>query len=326
MPTPYAPEPDVAGGRRQGALVVVFLVLSLVALYLPGAAQKQVAWALRASVLRPFIVLQDRLADGRRTRQAVEAVQAQLDSLTAHLATQGALVAENRALRAMLALRPRLGPEFRAASLLRSGTAGSESMFILDVGLRDGVREGAPVLDSHGLVGVVREVRPRTSVGIDWTHPDFRASAMLADGSGFGVVETLRGRHREDDRLVLNGTAFYEIAPEGMLVLTSGLGGVFPRGIPIGTIEGVAEAEGRWRKSYWLRPRVHPAAVSHVMVETGPGVRDLSGVWMEDRVAPDSASRADGAPPVRPLGAPPQRDTASAGARQPADTTGGGAR
>ena len=305
MPPPYAPEPDVAGGRRQGTLAIVFVVLSLVSLYLPAAGQQQVAWALRASVLRPFIVLQDRLAEARLRRQEVDAVQAQLDSLTALLATQGALVDENRALRAMLALRPRLGPGFRAASLLRSGTAGSESMFILDVGLRDGVREGAPVVDRHGLVGVVREVRPRTSVGIDWTHPDFRASAMLADGSGFGVVETLRGRYREDDRLVLNGTAFYEAAPEGMMVLTSGLGGVFPRGIPIGTIEGVADAEGRWRKSYWLRPMVHPAGVTHVVVETGPGGRDLSGVWMEEG-------------PTQPA------DTAVARPTQPSDTTGSG--
>lgn len=305
MPPPYAPEPDIAGGRRQGTLAVVFVVLSLVSLYLPADGQQQVAWALRASVLRPFIVLQGRLADAGLRRQEVDAVQAQLDSLTVLLATQSALVDENRALRAMLALRPRLGSGFRAASLLRSGTAGSESMFILDVGLRDGVREGASVVDRHGLVGVVRDVRPRTSVGIDWTHPDFRASAMLADGSGFGVVETLRGRNREDDRLVLNGTAFYEVAPEGMMVLTSGLGGVFPRGIPIGTIDGVADAEGRWRKSYWLRPMVHPAGVSHVMVETGPGVVALSGVW-------------------GPEGAVEEADTVDARPVQRADTAGTG--
>lgn len=290
MPPPYAPEPDVAGGRRQGTLAVVFLVVSLVTLYLPDAGQQQVAWALRVSVLRPFIVLQERLSEARLRRQEVEAVQSQLDSLTALLATQGALVDENRALRALLDLRPRLGPGFRAASLIRPGTPGSESMFLVDVGLVHGVREGAPVVDRHGLVGVVREARPRTSVGIDWTHPDFRASAVLADGSGYGMVETLPGRYREEDRMVLNGTAFYESAPPGSLVLTSGLGGVFPRGIPIGTIDGVADAEGRWRKSYWLRPMVHPAEVTHVMVETGRGTGDLSGVWERtEATAPTSS-------------------------------------
>lgn len=276
---PYAPEPEVTGGRRQVALAVVFLLLSLVLLYLPDGGQQQVAWALRASLLRPFIVVQDRLAASRMRAREVADVQAQLDSLTALLSTQAALADENRALRNLLGLTRRLGPAFRPASLLRPGTPGSESLFILNIGADQGVRAGAPVVDRHGLVGMIREVRPKTAVGIDWTHPDFRASAMLASGAGFGVVENQRGRFREEDRLLLRGAAFYEVVPEGMRVLTSGLGGVYPRGIPIGTVDGVADAEGRWRKSYWLRPMVHPASVAHVLVEVEGVSMDLTAAW-----------------------------------------------
>ena len=279
MPPPYAPEPDRAGGRRQGTLAGLFVVLALVALYMPTGGQQQVAWILRASLLRPFIALQAGFAEAGLRRQSVDLLQIRLDSLSAVLAGQGALAAENRLLRALLGLAPLLGSDFRPASLIRPATPGSESMFILDAGASHGVREGSPVVDPSGLLGVVREVRATTSVGIDWTHPDFRASAMLEDGSAFGLVETIRGRYREEDRLVLTGIAFYETAPEGTLVLTSGLGGVFPRGIPIGTVDGVAEAEGRWRKSYWLRPRVHPAGVTHVLVETGRTTQDLSTGW-----------------------------------------------
>jgi rod shape-determining protein MreC len=284
VPPPYTPEPEVSGSRRQRAVAVVFVLLSLVAMYLPESGQQQIAWALRATALRPFISLQDRLVRSRLQAQEVSAVQAQMDSLAALMATQGSLADENRTLRNLLDLHGRLGPGFRAASLLRPGTPGSESMFILDVGRSDGVQEGAPVVDRHGLVGVVREVRPQSSVGIDWTHPDFRASAMLADGTGFGLVENQRGAFREEDMLVLNGTAFYEAVPEGMPVLTSGLGGVFPRGIPIGSVAGVADAEGRWRKSYRLRPMVHPAGVTHVLVGVGEGIQDLSYAWPPDSV------------------------------------------
>jgi len=83
---------------------------------------------------------------------------------------------------------------------------------------------------------------------------------------------------------VLNGTAYYESVPVGVAVLTSGLGGVFPRGIPIGTIDGVAEVEGRWRKSYWLRPMVAPASVTHVLVAVGETTTDLSPAWPADSV------------------------------------------
>ena len=281
MPS-YAPEPEATGGRRQAALAMVVVLLALVALSLPVGGQQRVAWAMRFTVLRPFIVLQERIRASALRAQAVDVVQAQMDSLTAVMATQSALADENRTLRSLLDLRGRVGPGFQPASVLRPGTAGSESMFILDLGARDGVKIGAPVVDRHGLVGVVREVRPATSVGMDWTHPDFRASAMLADGSGYGVVENRRGDFREGDQLVLNGTAYYESIPQGMAVLTSGLGGVFPRGIPIGAVERVADAEGRWRKSYFLRPMVHPSAVTHVLVAVGDGVQDLTPVWPPD--------------------------------------------
>lgn len=279
---PYAPEPENTGGRRQIALAVIFLIVSLTTLYLPDSAQEGTAWVLRASILRPFLATQERVVRARLRAREVAGLQAQMDSLTAVLATQQAVADENRTLRNLLSLSDRVGPGFLPATVLRAQTPGSESTFYVDLGSDDGVEEGAPVIDRHGLVGVIREVHPGLSVGMDWTHPDFRASAMLADGTTFGMVEPRRGDFREVDRLVLNGTAYYESVPEGEAVLTSGLGDVFPRGIPIGTVAGVADVEGRWRKSYWLRPMVQPGSVTHVLVEVGERVKDLSSAWPPD--------------------------------------------
>jgi rod shape-determining protein MreC len=155
-------------------------------------------------------------------------------------------------------------------------------MFLVSAGARDGVVEGAPVVDRNGLVGVIREVRPGTAVGMDWTHPDFRASAMVTDGSSYGIVENRRGAFREEDRLVLTGGAYHETVEAGTLILTSGLGGVYPRGIPIGEVDGVAEVQDQWRKSYWLRPRVEPASVTHALVRVGVFTdADLTGVFTD---------------------------------------------
>ncbi len=281
---PYAPEPEVAVGQRQIVLAGVFLAIALTLLYLPHPAQERMGWALRATVLLPFTATQERLVHARQRARGVARLQAEMDSLTASLATQEAVRDENRTLRSLLDLRSRVGPSFLPASVLRPGTQGSESLFFVDRGTEDGVREGAPVIDRHGLVGVIREARPGMSVAMDWTHPDFRASAMLADGTGFGIVENRRGDFREADRLVLNGTAYYESVPSGVAVLTSGLGGVFPRGIPIGRIAGIAEVEGRWRKSYWLLPMVEPASVTHVLVAVGETATDLASAWPADSI------------------------------------------
>ena len=114
-------------------------------------------------------------------------------------------------------------------------------------------------------------------MGMDWTHPDFRASGMTADGTAYGMVENRRGAFRERDRLVLAGGAYHEQIPNGSLVVTSGLGGVFPRGIPIGRIDGIADVEAQWQKNYWLRPMVLPGEATHVLVAIGPADHPLHG-------------------------------------------------
>jgi rod shape-determining protein MreC len=262
------------------------MVFALVVPYLSDDFQARIAVTLQSTALAPFITLQERITEGRARAEQIHSLEGALDSLVAVASTQAALIEENRELRELLGLAERAGPRFRPATVLRPGTPGSESMFIVDVGARDGVEEGSPVVSARGLVGRVVEVRERNAVGIDWTHPDFRASAMLAEGGMFGLVENVRGEFREEDRLMLNGTAYHERAAEGSLVVTSGLAGLMPRGIPIGTIDATAEVEGSWRKSYWLRPLVDPAGVTHVLVETsGAEGEDLSGMWAADSTA-----------------------------------------
>jgi rod shape-determining protein MreC len=248
--------------------------------------QARIAVTLQSSALAPFIALQERITEGRARAEQIHYLEFELDSLVAVATTQAALVEENRELRELLGLAERAGPRFRPATVLRPGTPGSESMFIVDVGARDGVEEGAPVVSARGLVGRIVEVRGSNAVGIDWTHPDFRASAMLAEGGMFGLVENVRGEFREEDRLMLNGTAYHERAAVGSLVVTSGLAGLMPRGIPVGRIDATAEVEGTWRKSYWLRPMVDPGGVTHVLVETsGAEEEDLSDLWAADSTA-----------------------------------------
>lgn len=275
----FGAERDTQGGRRHIALAAAIMLLALATPYFSDTLQQRVSFALQATALRPFIVAQRRLTESRRLAEQVRYLRRDLDSLVAVTATQSTLADENRTLRELLGLAERAGPAFVPASVLRPGTPGSESMFLLDVGFDRGLREGAPVLSARGLLGVILEVRARSAVGMDWTHPDFRVSVMLAEDGTLGIVENVRGSFREQDRLLLNGTAYHEAVLDGSLVVTSGLGGVFPRGIPIGRIDGTAQAQGNWLKSYWVRPAVQPGSATHVLVETRGEPHDLASVW-----------------------------------------------
>jgi len=290
----YAPEREKTGTGHQVVIAAAIGILAIATLYLGGDAQQRVAQLFQGTLLRPFIWTQETLQQARMRADQIDVLQDEVDSLTAVLSTQSAVSAENRELRELLGLAERATPSYLRATLIRPGTPGSESMFILDVGSDDGVEMYAPVVTARGLVGRVREVRARSSVGIDWTHPDFRAGAMLEDGSAYGMAENVRGEFREEDRLQLNGTAYHESLPNGARVLTSGLGGTYPRGIPIGRIDGTAEVEGTWRKSYWLRPSVDPGAVTHVLVATREAAPDVASMWPSDSLPAEEAPPPEG--------------------------------
>ncbi len=268
----YMDSPEEGRGRRDLSVAVAFLVLSVVLLYMPADSQSRLAGGLRATVLRPFVVMQVGVAEARLRAQDAMRLQGRLDSLAGVVVSQGALAEENAVLRELLGIQERTPGTFVAASVIRPRTVGAESTFIVDAGSDDGVQPGDPVVmgdGSVGLVGVIQQVRPGMSVGMDWSHPDFRASAMSADGRVFGFVEPVRGELRELDRLLLNGVPYYELLDTGVLITTSGLGDVYPRGIPIGRVLELEEEEGEWRKAYWLKPVVETGDVTHVLVVVG---------------------------------------------------------
>lgn len=256
-------------GQRYGAIAMVVLALSV---WSSGPATKErVAAFLRQTVLRPFVLTQQGIAQARVNAATAGLLQTEVDSLAAELVNQRPLREENAQLRALLALSNRLGAEFVAVSVLRAGTAGSESMLLLDAGAPDGIKVNAPIISGGGLLGVVREVRDRTSIGIDWSHPDFRAAAMTEDATVSGFVEARQRVFGDLDRLLLNGVPFHQQLAPGTQIVTSGLGGVFPRGIPIGVVDSEAESRAGWLRAYWLRPLVDPSEATHALVSLNVG-------------------------------------------------------
>lgn len=264
------------GGRSRllGALGLV--LLSLVTIYLPTAAQQAVAHVLRQSVLRPFTGLHATLAGIQARARDFEILRAQMDSAMGLVAAHTTLAEENKQLREILRLDERPEVRYVPATIMRSGTSGSASVFRVAAGTRQGVRPFNAVVTYRGLLGQVQEVRSDHSLAIDWSHPDFRVSAMTTDGENHGMVEPQRGRFREQDRLVLSRVDFLSELEPGTEVLTSGRGGTFPRGIRIGWVAGVAQTMAGWSRSYYVTPSVYPGAVTYAAV-TIPAAGDSIG-------------------------------------------------
>jgi rod shape-determining protein MreC len=236
---------------------------------LPDRMRDSVARTLRQTVLAPLLTLQQKfeLLSASLTRYEVTVAERDSSALAATFLPE--LRNENTRLRALLGLGQRLGSGYVAAEVLHQSVPTDPLTLIVGAGKKQGVRPLAGVVSPEGLVGLVSSVDERTSVVVTWAHPEFRASAMAADGSVYGIVAAHGADGPGGWLLELRGVPYRHLVPEGTLILTSGLGGVFGRGIPLGTVVTVAgKAEG-WEQTYLLRPAVHPASVSHVMILTG---------------------------------------------------------
>ncbi len=63
---------------------------------------------------------------------------------------------------------------------------------------------------------------------------------------------------------------YRDSVPVGTLVLSSGLGGVYPKGIPVGTVTGVVREQAGWERVYRLQPAANPGSAAHVLVLIAP--------------------------------------------------------
>ncbi len=284
------------GSRADLAAFLVCLACSLIVLALPAALRLPVSGALRSTVLAPVLTLERQAVRSREQRQDLGELRAQRDSLALAAEQVPELEAENARLRALLKLGERLSSGYVTAEVLHQTGMADEFTLLLSAGRREGVRPLSAVIAPGGLVGMVLAVDPHTSVAIAWTHPDFRAGAMVPDGRIFGVVSARRGA-MAGEVMELRGIPYRAALPPGTPVVTSGLGSVFPRGIPLGTVEGVLSESQGWERTYLLKPAVHPAEVSHVMVLSPARVADTLTAIFDTLAATRRAPRGEGRAP-----------------------------
>ncbi len=289
------------GTRADTVVFVACLLLSLTALALPEGLRAPIAGGLRGTVLYPFLTLEHRAVESAESHERLTDLRAERDSLALASTFLPDLTAENERLRQLLGLGSRLGYGFLTAEVLHQAGISDGLTLVLSAGSAEGVQPLAPVVTADGLVGMVRTVDAHTSVALAWTHPDFRASAMVEGRRIYGIVAARRGE-AAGELMELHGVPYRDLLGGGVRVVTSGLGGVFPRGIPLGTVQGMLSESAGWERTYVLRPAVHPAEASHVMILAPLRAGDTLTAVFRAPLARDSvtAPALPARPPSRP--------------------------
>lgn len=185
------------------------------------------------------------------------------------------ITVENERLRRLLELRTRLPLRTLPGEVIGREWGGWVRSLTVNRGLGDDVHKLTAVISPEGLVGRVVDVRAGASVVQVLTDPASTVGAHAVRSRAPGVVEgdargTLRFKYMARDGGDLR---------VGDLVVTSGLGGVFPRGIPIGYVASIDDRGSALFHYAVLTPAVDLPRVYEVLLVTGDTNRDVTAFF-----------------------------------------------
>lgn len=172
----------------------------------------------------------------RTIRQRVSELEEINASLQAEIFRLNEVERENEQIRRLLAFaQTRPGLELRGAQVVSRVISQESTNFLdyieVDLGAQQGIEVGMAVLTEQGLVGRISEVNNVTAKVLLITDPNSGVSAILQSSRLNGVIQGMP-----------SGDLLMDLIPQGQefgvgeVVLTSGIGQNFPRGIPIGQV------------------------------------------------------------------------------------------
>lgn len=245
-----APRPGDVGGTLR---LLAYLTLSLVLITLDhrggwldqvraqAAVAMQPVWWLAGlparlgRSMREDAVTRSLLSDDNRR------LRNELLVTNARLARMQVAAAENARLRGLLGASRRDSLDVQLAPILDVDLDPTRQRLLLRAGSRDGVRLGQSVIDAGGVIGQIIQTTATTSTVLLLTDPDHAVPVVVAR-TGVRLVVYGQGR---SDLLRLPNVPLSSDVRVGDELVTSGLGGRFPPGFPVGRITALAPDDSR---------------------------------------------------------------------------------
>ena len=219
-------------------------------------------------------------------------------NLTADQATLSELQAENDELRSrnaeleeaeqtatrlqgLLDLQSSYNLQSTAAHIISGPSDSWSSTVTIDKGTSSGLSVGMPVTSSSGVIGQIVECGATSSTVLLVTDESSSVSAMVQSSRAQGMLD---GSAAGEVRLDMIRTD--QTVEVGDIVVTSGLGGVFPKGLPLGKVTSVEKNPGSMYYTIVVEPYAHTENAEEVLVITS--LTDSQVATSEDVASADS--------------------------------------
>ncbi len=231
-----------------GAVIfVAVLILSL-----PASATTRLKFAISSWFLPLFGLadtaqrlpadLADTVLPRRELLQQIAKLRTENQQLKEQQIQTAAIARENDQLRTSLNWQKQAPWKLKLANVVTRDPANWWRTVQIDLGTRDGLRENLPILTASGLVGRISSVKQSSAQVVLLGDPSCRVSALVENaGRDTGIL--LASGPLDTSLVQLTYLASSANLKSGQNVVTSGLGGIFPKGIPIGQIVDARSVE-----------------------------------------------------------------------------------
>ena len=245
-----------------GSALFLFLLVTV----FPGHIRPFIGNITSAIVLYPFSELksyitglEDVAEDNRRLKNALVEVTSQLSALAEARR-------ENERLRDFLGFEPPESFRVVPVKIVSLTQQVYPIAAVINKGSGDSIMVNQPVINRFGLVGKINEVMPDFATVQLLTDPSNAVSGRVAESRQFGIIRFSQKRGMYFDNLPADA----EIK-KGDLVISSGLGGVYPSGLSVAIVDSVAVRKGDILKQVRLKPTVNFYEFDELYVLMGGG-------------------------------------------------------
>ncbi len=194
-------------------------------------------------------------------KQENNQLKEEIKQLNSAVAAAGEALRENERLIHLLDLRKTIKEPTVAAMVIGEDVTPWFRSLTIDRGSESGIKEGMPVLAANGVVGQTVKVTANSSRILLLTDHASGIAAMIQRSRARGVL-----KGRGDNLCSLEFTMRGEDVQVGDQVVSSGIGGVFAKGLPIGEVTMVKKGEYGIFQTVTIRPSVSIAHLEEVLV------------------------------------------------------------
>lgn len=192
-------------------------------------------------------------------KSEIKRLREERDVLLARIVDYENIKLENNRLTELLKLKEREKRIYTFARVIRRGIGRWINTVVIDKGSKDGIKKDMTVMTARGLAGKVFSVRENFSEVILMNDALFRVSVRLMNSRAEGIAAG------EGKRIVVKYVPLeVQDISKGEAVITSGLEGIFPPGIPVGFISNIKD--GQFFKEIELLPAQDMYSIEEVVI------------------------------------------------------------